>query len=159
MSNMLCSKSFFNSKPHSLQCKVVIFKFELHNKGVNIDNDLEAWLTFLSVDDPEVIVRLIRQYPKFKDYYKEVYELCFDIEKVMSMFSKELAILDSNTVDYMIDEMQNTIDEQQSKLDEQQSKLDEQQSKLNEQQNMLDNEQKMNRELLKRIQELENQLK
>ena len=136
-----------------------IFKFELHNKGVNIDNDLEAWLIFLSVDDPEVIVRLIRQYPKFKDYYKEVYELCFDIEKVMSMFSKELAILDSNTVDYMIDEMQNTIDEQQSKLDEQQSKLDEQQSKLNEQQNMLDNEQKMNRELLKRIQELENQLK
>jgi len=29
-----------------------IFNFELHNKGVNIDNDFEAWHTFLSIDKP-----------------------------------------------------------------------------------------------------------
>lgn len=36
----------------------------------------------------------------------------------MGMFSKELQELDRNTVQYMIDEMQEEIDEQQRKLDE-----------------------------------------
>ena len=35
----------------------------------------------------------------------------------MGIFSEELAILDKNTVDYMIDEMQNTIDEQRETID------------------------------------------
>ena len=35
----------------------------------------------------------------------------------MGIFSEELAILDKNTVDYMIDEMQNTIDEQKETID------------------------------------------
>ena len=37
----------------------------------------------------------------------------------MGIFSEELAILDKNTVDYMIDEMQNTIDDQQNTIEEQ----------------------------------------
>ena len=44
-----------------------IFKDILHNKGIN--NKLEVWLTFFSVDDPVYIERLIRMYPQFKDYY------------------------------------------------------------------------------------------
>lgn len=36
----------------------------------------------------------------------------------MDMFSKELYELDKNTVQYMIDEMQETIDEQKQKIDE-----------------------------------------
>ena len=34
----------------------------------------------------------------------------------MGLFSKELQILDKNTVQYMIDQMQNTIDEQQNTI-------------------------------------------
>ena len=34
----------------------------------------------------------------------------------MDMFSEELRILDRNTVEYMVDQMQNTIDEQKKEL-------------------------------------------
>jgi hypothetical protein len=30
--------------------------------------------------------------------YREIYELCRNVEKVMGLFSKELQILDKNTV-------------------------------------------------------------
>lgn len=86
------------------------FRRILHNKGIR--NKLDAWLTFLSVDDPEMIVELIRKYPQFRKYYEEIYQLCRNTEKVMNMFSKELQELDKNTVQYMIDEMQDVIDEQ-----------------------------------------------
>ena len=36
--------------------------------------------------------------------------MCQDTEKMMSIFSEELAIMDKNTVQYMVDEMQDTID-------------------------------------------------
>ncbi|MFR2340739.1 MAG: hypothetical protein ACLS7X_15945 [Mediterraneibacter gnavus] len=48
--------------------------------------------------------------------YREIYELCRNVEKVMGLFSKELQILDKNTVQYMIDQMQDTIDEQQNTI-------------------------------------------
>ncbi len=86
-----------------------IFMKHFHNKG--IQNDLDAWLAFLSIDDPELIVTLLSQYPKFRDMYADVYELCRNTEDIMGLFSKELQMLDENTVDYMIDEMQATIDE------------------------------------------------
>ena len=63
-----------------------------------------------------MIVQLIKQYPKFIPMYREIYELCRNVEKVMGLFSKELQILDNNTVQYMIDQMQDTIDEQQNTI-------------------------------------------
>jgi uncharacterized coiled-coil protein SlyX len=81
-------------------------------QNIGIRNKLEAWLTFLGSDDPEIIMDLIQQFSYFTPLYEEVYELCRNTEKVMGMFSKELKKLDDNTVRYMMDEMQNTIDEQ-----------------------------------------------
>lgn len=98
-----------------------IFMKYFHNKG--IQNDLDAWLAFLSIDDPELIVTLLSQYPKFRDMYADVYELCRNTEDIMGLFSKELQILDENTVDYMIDEMQATIDELKRNNQELQSQL------------------------------------
>ena len=95
-----------------------IFKKILHNKGVKGCNKLDAWMVFLSVDDPRIILELIEEYPEFEVLYKEVYEMCRDMEDFMGIFSEELAILDKNTVDYMIDEMQNKIDEQKEIIDE-----------------------------------------
>ena len=92
-----------------------IFINMLHNKGIN--NKLDAWLTFLSSDAPDDIVALINKYPDFKKMYDEVYTMCLNTEKMMNMFSKELAELDRNTVQYMIDEMQDEIDGMQSKID------------------------------------------
>ena len=91
-----------------------IFKKTQHNKPIR--SKLDAWFMFLCMDEPEEIVRLIEAYPEFRALYKEIYELCQNTEKVMGMFSKELLELDKNTVQYMIDDMQDTINEQKNLL-------------------------------------------
>lgn len=63
-----------------------IFKKKLHNEGVNRTNRLEAWLTFLSVDEPEIIVELLKAYPEFQALYREVYEICRNMEDIMGLF-------------------------------------------------------------------------
>lgn len=93
-----------------------IFNNKAHNDSVKIDNTLEAWLTFLSEDNPEYIFRLLETHPEFKPLYQEVYEICLNTENIMKLFSKELEELDKNTVQYMIDEMQNTINAQKEQL-------------------------------------------
>lgn len=100
-----------------------IFRKKLDNEGNNITNELEAWLAFLSIDDPDVILKLIEAYPQFEPLYREVYEMCLNLERMMEMFSKELAELDKNTVQYMIDEMQDTIDAQNTTIDAQNLEL------------------------------------
>ena len=41
----------------------------------------------------------------------------------MDMFSEELRILDRNTVDYMVDQMQNRIDEQKKEIEAQHQEI------------------------------------
>ena len=103
------------------------------NGGGNCWNRTEAWLTFLSTDEPEIIIELISQYPEFKEMYEEIYVMCQNVEKVMEMFSKELIQLDRNTVQYMIDEMQDTIDVQKEELEAKQETIDTQKGELERQ--------------------------
>lgn len=95
-------------------------------KKTKFDNKLEAWLAFLCMDDPGVIIRLIEQYPEFRAMYEEAYEMCQNIDEVMKMFSKELLELDRNTVQLMIDEMQDEINVQKNQLEEQRKQLEQQ---------------------------------
>ena len=64
--------------------------------------------------------------------YDEAYMICRNIEEVMDMFSEELYELDKNTVQYMIDEMQDTIDEQKKTIDEQKDIIDKQNQVVNQ---------------------------
>lgn len=82
-----------------------IFNNTIHNKGRKIESRLEEWLVFLSQDDPDMIINLLNCNPEFKRIYEEVYTICLNMERMMSMFSKELEILDRNTVKLMVDEM------------------------------------------------------
>lgn len=82
-----------------------IFKQVSHN----MDNELDAWLTFLSSDAPEDILHLIEKYPEFKPLYDTLFGLCENIEGVMNMFSKELFELDRNTAELMVDEFSKEI--------------------------------------------------
>ena len=107
-----------------------IFYRILHNKGIR--NQLEAWLTFLSTDEPEMIEKLILSYPQFRCYYEEIYTLCQNTERVMDMFSKELQELDKNTVQYMIDEMQEEIDAQKETIHKQEEEIQKLKELLNE---------------------------
>ena len=99
-----------------------IFKENQHNK--DIDNKLNAWLIFLCMDEPEMIVKLIEVFPEFQVLYKEIYNLCCNIERVMEMFSKELMELDRNTAQYMIDVMQDTIDEKDRTIAEKDKEIE-----------------------------------
>ncbi len=97
-----------------------IFRKRIENRSEKaIATELEAWLIFLSFDEPDWIIRLISEYPQFKALYQQLYEICLNMEKVMSVYSKELAELDRNTVRYMMDEMQAEIDRQAGELKEQ----------------------------------------
>lgn len=91
----------------------------------NISEKRDAWLTLFSSDEPEIIIKLIEKYPEFRAIYEEGYEICLNVERVMEMFSKELYELDKNTVQYMIDEMQDTIDAQKQTIEKLQTKQEE----------------------------------
>lgn len=89
----------------------------------DISGKQEAWLTLLACDDPERIMALIEKYPEFRQIYEEGYEICRNTERVMEMFSKELYELDRNTVQYMIDEQQDTIDVQKETIGVQEEEI------------------------------------
>ncbi|MDY5482976.1 MAG: hypothetical protein SPF91_02155, partial [Clostridium sp.] len=91
-----------------------------------IGNELVAWLVFLSFDEPEWIITLIQAYPQFRAMYQQMYESCLNMEKVMSVYSKEVAELDKNTVRYMMDEMQAELDRKTGELEESNRKVKEQ---------------------------------
>ena len=74
----------------------------------------------MSADEPETIEQLIKEYPQFKPMYQQIYEVCRNTEGVMGMYSEELRILDRNTVQLMIDEMQDEIDGQKLSRKEEQ---------------------------------------
>lgn len=91
------------------------------SESIRIENRLEAWLAFFSMDNLETIIEIIEKYPDFKEIYEQVYDVCRNIEEVMQMFSKELLELDRNTVRLMIDDMQKELsqkDEELSQKDE-----------------------------------------
>ena len=116
-----------------------IFQQIYHNKGIRDRRD--AWLVFLSMEEPEAILDLLECCPDFGKLYEEIYRLCRNVEDIMEMFSRELQELDRNTVQYMMDEMQEEIDQQKEEISQQKEKLDQKDRELEE--------------LRKRIQELE----
>ena len=80
--------------------------------------ELDAWLTFLSTEEPGEIMQLCDAYPFFKDIYKHIYEICRNTEDIMGIFSEALAELDRNTVDYMIDELKRENEQLQGKMEQ-----------------------------------------
>ena len=123
-----------------------IFRKNMENKTV--ENELDAWLMFFASEEPERIIELIESYPGFREIYGDIYEICLNMEKVMGMYSKELQELGRNTVQYMIDEMQETIDAQKQALNEQSETIKSQAQIISEQKRQYE-------ELLRRVEKLE----
>lgn len=143
-----------------------IFKENLHNKiTYKFENKLEAWLAFLSEDDPKTILKLIEAYPEFKSLYEDGYRLCLNIKEVMRMFSKELAELDKNTVQLMIDEMQDELDEKNDilaemkiQISEKDNAISEIRTKLSEKDNAISEKDHLIDELTQKLQRLTEEL-
>lgn len=115
-----------------------IFRKSQQNK--TIKNKRDAWIALFANDEPGRIIELIETYPEFRGIYEEGYEICRNVERVMEMFSKELYELDKNTVQYMIDEMQDTIDAQKEEINIQQDTINRQSQAIEEMQKCLSNE-------------------
>ena len=107
-----------------------IFKKKQHNEGDRIHDRLEAWLTFFCRDEPEMIFRLLEEYPEFRALYEDVYELCRNVEGLMEIFSKELLEMDRNTVKLMIDQMQEKIDAQEQAIQQKDAALEQKDAAL-----------------------------
>ena len=80
--------------------------------------ELEAWLYFLGSDNPQHIQRIIEKYPFFKELYKDIIDLRYHPKELITMFSESLRILDSNTIDFMIDNLKQTIAEKDDSIAE-----------------------------------------
>ena len=127
-----------------------IFKDVMQNKSVT--TPLEAWLTFLSEDDPEKIISLITNFPEFKPMYETAYQLCRNIERVMGLFSEELRELDRHTVMYMIEQQQQLLEEKDAQLEQQNAQLEQQNTQLEQQNTQLE---QMNDQLKQKDAQLE----
>ena len=62
-----------------------------------------------------MIKKLLDRNPEFQKIYEVIYTLCLNMEGMMEMFSKELEIMDRNTVKLMIDEMEEELNETKRK--------------------------------------------
>ena len=112
-------------------------------------------MAFCCIDDPEMIIAIIEQYPEFRAYYEQIYDICRNIEGVMEMFSKELQELDRNTVQLMIDEMQEDLKQKGKELDLINQKLGEKNQELDEKNQELNEKNQELQAALARIRELE----
>lgn len=95
------------------------------NVKENINNKMDAWLTFLSSDKAEDIMELVEKYPEFVECYHDIAEFRRNPKELIGMFSKALLEMDRNTVKYMIEEQQKELEEQQRELEENKKELEE----------------------------------
>ena len=103
-----------------------------HSVVQNVDNYLDAWLTFLSSDEPDDIIRLIETYPEFEAYYHDIALFRQRPKELMHMYSEALLKLDNNTVNYMIEEMQKEIIEKDKAIEEKDKALEEKDKAIEE---------------------------
>ena len=96
-----------------------------HSTVQNVSNELEAWLTFLSSDNPSDIINLVSAFPEFKEYYQDIVNFRHHPKELIHMYSEALAILDRNTTQYMIDELKTELQETQNDLQVTQNSLSE----------------------------------
>ena len=120
----------------------------------------EAWLAFLSSDDPRIILRILEDYPGiFRPLYDRICTMCQNTKEMMHMFSEELSILDKNTVMMMIEEQQETIEQQKQELSHQKQELSQKDKTIGQQKQELSKKDKtigqQKQELSQQKQEIE----
>ena len=94
------------------------------------NNRVTAWLSLLSTRNVDDLTEILAVYPWLEAIYQDMASYLHKPEEVLTMFSDALKILDHNTVQYMIDEMQNTIDDQKAQLNDAHSQLTDMHSQL-----------------------------
>ena len=101
----------------------------------------EAWLAFLSSDDPKIILRILDQFPGiFRPLYDRICTMCRNTKEMIYMFSEELSILDKNTVMMMIEEQQETIEQQKKELLQKEEAIEQQKKELSQKEEAIEHQ-------------------
>ena len=98
----------------------------------NISDKLVAWLTFLSSDRPEDMLRLVDKYPEFIECYRDIMRFRTNPEELITMFSEALIQMDKNTVKYMIEEQQKELEQKRQEFEEKCQEFEEKCQELEE---------------------------
>ena len=119
-------------KPELLQRSYLIFLdvFNENKYPMDKNNRVTAWLSLLATRNVDDLTEILAVYPWLEAIYQDMASYLHKPEEVLTMFSDALKILDHNTVQYMIDEMQNTIDDQKAQLCDKDSQLADKDSQL-----------------------------
>ena len=129
----------------------------MHNKG--IENELDAWLTFISCDEPERMIELMEKYPQFKAMYQNLYDMCLNVEGVMEMFSKELRELDRNTVQYMIEEQEKELERKKKEVEAKKEEVEQKKKEIEQKKKEIEQKTQENEELKMEVEELKEKMK
>ena len=99
--------SYFNTdiKLNLLENIIFISLDTFHDLVQNINTTQDAWLEFLTEDNPEKIVRFVNQFPEFLPCYQDLISFRKKPEELIHMFSDALRELDKNTERYMVEEL------------------------------------------------------
>ncbi len=124
-----------------------------------IRGELDAWMHLLSSKEAWVQEKIARKYPILRGIYQEVEAFRQDIGGVLNMFSDALKIMDRNTVQLMIDEMQEKLEGTMEKVQEQAGEIEELTGQVQKQAKALEEKQGELEQREERIKELENLLK
>ena len=116
-----------------------------HNIVHEIKEEMDAWLMFLSSDDPVDIARIITAFPEFSEYYRELAGFQEKPEELISMFSRVLAEMDRDEYFCMMEELKENVrslSEQAQSLREQTRGLEDENRSLEDKNRSLENENK-----------------
>ena len=128
-----------------------------HNIVHEIKEEMDAWLMFLSSDDPVDIARIITAFPEFSEYYRELAGFQEKPEELISMFSRVLAEMDRDEYFCMMEELKENVrslSEQAQSLREQTRGLEDENRSLEDENRSLEDE---NRSLEDKNRSLENE--
>ena len=91
--------SYFNTdiKLNLLENIIFISLDTFHDLVQNINTTQDAWLEFLTEDNPEKIVRFVNQFPEFLPCYQDLISFRKKPEELIHMFSDALRELDKAT--------------------------------------------------------------
>lgn len=90
----------------------------------NIDTEQKAWLSFLTADDPDEIVRLVNAYPDFLPCYRDIISFRRRPKELITTFSDALREMDRNTEVYMVEQLAKEVQEKDHALAEKDNTFD-----------------------------------
>ena len=119
--------------------------------------ELDAWLYFLSSDNPADILRIVKQYPFFQELYQDIVKFRFQPKELITMYSDALRILDQNTAHYMIEELQAKLSKKDTVISHMGAELSKKDSELSKKDSELSAERAENEELRRKLAQYEKQ--